>query len=90
MARKRKAEGAKVPVSERALLQRVNRRLAKDNEQLRTARGFRDGLYRHEDSTLGRYYAVDLSRNVVTAAHIDLEKWGRELEVLKPWEVLQD
>lgn len=90
MAGRKKPEGQKVPVSERALLQRVNRRLAKDGEQLRTARRFRDGVDSHETSKLGRYYALDLSRNIVTAAHVNLENRARELGVLKAWEALQD
>jgi hypothetical protein len=45
-----------VPVSMRALLQRINRKLAKDGAVLKTLRGQR---YAHD---LGRYYSVDLVR----------------------------
>ena len=43
-----------VPVSERALIQRINRKLASDLEVLKTARG------RRAEFDLGRYYVIDL------------------------------
>jgi hypothetical protein len=78
----------KVPISERALFQRINRRLKKDGRALQTARGFSDGTYWHENTNLGRYYIVDVRRNFVVNHHLDLQELGRELEVLSPWEEL--
>jgi hypothetical protein len=58
--------------------------LSKDGERLKTCK---------EDSrafdTLGRYYVVDLTRNVVTDRQIDLEAFARKLGVLQAWEKLE-
>ena len=35
---------------------------------------------------LGNYYAINLHGNYITAQHVDPEKWGREMGVLRPWE----
>lgn len=73
-----------IPVSTRALFQRLSRRLAKDGKRLMTCR---------EDSRafqeLGRYYTVN-ERNHIDRGDIDLEEFGRELGVLTPWEKLAD
>ena len=40
-------------------------------------------------STVPLYYVIDLDRNYITAEVNDLddlEKWGRDLGVLRPWE----
>jgi hypothetical protein len=71
---------AKVLVSERALIQRINRKLKHDGEQLRRARGAQT------EYSVGAYFIVDVMRNFITAQHVDLEKLGRELEVLQGWE----
>jgi hypothetical protein len=70
-----------VPVSVRALIQRINRKLAPEGEALRTTR-------RRWRSNLGDYYLVDLNRNFVTQQRVNLEALGRELGVLSPWEAL--
>jgi hypothetical protein len=69
-----------VPVSVRALVQRVNRKLAARGEKLLATRSSRNRL------ELGDYYAVRLNGNSVVAKHVNLETWGRELGALKPWE----
>jgi hypothetical protein len=73
----------KVKLSERALLARINRALAKEDEGLRRCR---------EDSrdfhNLGRYYRVDYFHNGIVGTDVDLESLGRELKVLADWEVL--
>lgn len=74
----------KVPVTPRALIQRINRRLATDNEVLKAARGAR------MQQEVGDYYIVDLSRNAVTRTSANPEKLARELGVLKDWETLAD
>lgn len=71
-----------VPVNERALLQRVNRVLAKRYETLKRPRG----RLREE---LGRFYLLDLNHNVIRDRSADLEALGRELGCLKEWEHLE-
>lgn len=71
------------PITMRALMQRVNRVLRKENQILRKTRGTR------WSSDLGEYYAVDLGSNVVTAAHVDPEVWAREMGVLRADERLK-
>ncbi|MDQ5871812.1 MAG: hypothetical protein M3547_06345 [Acidobacteriota bacterium] len=82
---KRKAAARKVPVSRRALVQRINRVLAKQKRRLlagRTERVVRD---------LGRHYVVDAggSRGCVRD-HVDLEDFGRELGVIADYEALDE
>ena len=76
---------SKVKVSVRALEGRVKRALERDGETLKKCR---------EDSRwftdLGEYYLVDLNMNSVNTKHVDLEELARELEVLKPFEVLAE
>jgi hypothetical protein len=84
-----KAKGTKVPVTERALIQRINRKLAADNQLLRTARYIRDdrgGWYPNPD--LGRYYVIDLNGNLLIYRDVDLEQLARELAAIAPWEQL--
>jgi hypothetical protein len=79
-------------VSERALIARINRKLKKDDVCLKKARGFHDANRGHwyPDSNLGWYYTVDFMRNAIVHTHLDLEAYGRELEVLAGWEKLED
>jgi hypothetical protein len=72
----------KVPVTVRALVQRINRTLGKKGEKLLTARG--EGA-REE---VGDYYVINVDRNILMLHHVNLEALGRELDVLKPWETL--
>jgi hypothetical protein len=78
-------KGGKVPVSERALFSRINRALAKQGESLRRCR---------EDSRsfsdLGAYYIIDIRGNYVTAKFLELDKLGRKMGVLEPYEALDD
>jgi hypothetical protein len=67
-------------VSLRALIQRINRKLALDDEKLKASRGAR------AIQDLGDYYILDFSRNVISAKYVDPESLGREMEVLAPWE----
>jgi hypothetical protein len=71
-----------VPVTTRALLQRINRVLAKQHKVLKKARGAR------APQDLGEWFYLDANRNVVLATHVDVEAFGRELEVLDPFEKL--
>jgi hypothetical protein len=69
-----------IPVAERALIQRINRKLKPEGEQLRTARS------QKVEQILGRYHVVDVYRHCVVLQDVDIEAMGRELEVLKPFE----
>ncbi len=73
-----------VPVSQRALLQRINRALAKDEEMVKRLRGEK---WEHE---MGRYFKVDFNRNFVLEKHVDLEATAKELGVIKPWEKMAE
>jgi hypothetical protein len=35
---------------------------------------------------MGRYYIIDTEHNAISALHVDLEKLGRKLGVIEPWE----
>lgn len=78
-----KQRSTRVKITERALFQRINRRLKQDNEQLRTARST------SVEQSVGQYFIVDLNRNAITTQYVDLEKLGRELGVIQPWEELE-
>ena len=75
------SKGQKAPVTMRAVIQRINRKLKADDEQLRATRG--EGNAQRE---LGDYYIVDFNRNSVMRKDVDPAKLARELGVLKPWE----
>jgi hypothetical protein len=79
-----KTKPAFVAVTTRALIQRINRRLAKDERLLRTARSLR------VEQSVGRYFVVDLARNSIVQQRVELETLGRELGVLDKWEKVQD
>jgi hypothetical protein len=71
----------KKPVSERALFARMNRKLVKDGVRLHRAK-----VNSKVALTLGEYYTTE--NNSVTAQFINLEDWAKEMNALKPWEVL--
>jgi hypothetical protein len=77
-------KNAKVPVSERALTQRINRHLLPQEHRLKTSRGA------GEAQQLGRHYVLNLQRNFVAFEHkhIDIEQFARKIGVLQPWEEL--
>jgi len=72
-----------VKITERALLQRLNRALLKRYLMVNTCRF--DSRWFNE---LGRFYLVEVNRNAIWRSNVDLEKMGREEGVLKPWEKL--
>jgi hypothetical protein len=69
-----------VPVTPRAVIQRINRKLKPDDRMLRTARSPR------VEQDLGRYFIVNFNRNRIVEQHVDLEDLGRELGVLAAYE----
>jgi hypothetical protein len=67
----------KVPVSERALIQRIRRALQAKGEDLRIARD-------HQVKMLGKYYIV--SERGVVAKNVSLVRVAEQLDLLQPWE----
>jgi hypothetical protein len=75
-----------VPISERALIQRINRALKDKGEILKAARSPRVA------DEVGQHFVVRLTgkrNNVVTQRHVDVEALGRELGVLNEWEDIE-
>jgi len=73
----------KVKVSERALIQRINRKLKSEDQLLKVSRENSRSF-----STLGRYFIVDIYRNFVISHDIDIVGLARELGALKEYEDL--
>jgi hypothetical protein len=72
------------PVSERALIGRINRKLAEEEVVLRKTRPH--SRLRHEHGT---FYVDGWDEvNGTVAPNIDIDKLGRELAVLSRWEYL--
>lgn len=69
----------KITVTERALLARLNRHLAKDGRK----------LHRHRQTPSGRYFITDGQR-VIERECAGLESIGRRLGVLRQFEVLEN
>ena len=86
MAKMAKSKTIQLPVSARALKQRINRKL-KPHQQLKEAR---EGSLIYKDC--GRYFVIDHRIAAVLSrfTDLDLEKFGRELGVLSPAERLDD
>lgn len=73
---------SKMKISERALLQRLNRKLASEQLILKKTRG--EKLVRE----VGDYFLLDLHRNRIAEKDVDLAAMGRERGVLQPWEIV--
>ena len=75
----------KVPVSERAILARLNRKLSADGLVVRrckeTTRNY---------ATLGAFYVVDINRKAIRAKRINLVEYARKVGVLTDAEALDD
>jgi hypothetical protein len=74
----------KVSVTMRALTQRINRKLAQQDEQLKKS----GSVNLAQD--LGDYYVLDLQRNAVARLNVDPEELGRKLGVLRAWECVAE
>jgi hypothetical protein len=73
----------KIPIGERALLQRVNRALADQSRKV-----FRCKKNSATYAQLGDFYQVDSNRKQAVETHIDLVAIAKKLGCLKPWESL--
>jgi len=74
-----KTEGSQNESHDPRLIKRINRKLAHEGEQLRTARGA-------DNASVGYYFIADRRSRWVVASHIDMEQLGHELGVLKKYE----
>ena len=77
----------KYPVSERALIQRLNRKLAQDHLRVKKTREGRAMAF------LGDYYVLDIYRNVITEHHLslaDLVEMAKEHSVMAGHEKLEE
>jgi hypothetical protein len=74
-------EGKRTVISKRALVQRINRKLILDDQQIRAVPGGNLEL------GVGKYFLVDVRKNLITRTHVDLNELGREIGVLQPSEV---
>lgn len=72
-----------IPISERALFQRIDRALAKAGEKLRKARSDEAA------ASLGAYFIIDLKKKAVVRVKVDLVDLGRKLKILAPYERLR-
>ncbi len=80
---KAKARGpSQVTVGRNALVARINRRIAENNERLLAARSARVKV------EMGDYYIVNTKHGGVTRSNLDLVDFARELRCLQPWEAL--
>ena len=75
--------GGKVPVSRRALVARINRRLRETELTLRISRPNSRSW-----AELGEFYLVNDGNHVTGPWVSDLEAYGREVGALKEYEVL--
>jgi hypothetical protein len=76
-----KAEGRmKAKVTERALLQRINRKLKADGEKIVKARN------PDRQPELGAYYVIHVERNMITSRDVDPAELAEELGCLRGWE----
>jgi hypothetical protein len=72
----------KVPISERALTQRINRKLLDNDQVLKSARGSR------AEQELGGFYVIDFRHNCIVAKDVALRALGRKLGALRSYEYL--
>ena len=71
------------PVTLKAIIARINRKLKPDFETLKTSRGALTA------SSLGEHYLIDFRRNAILDTHVDPETYARELGVMAGYEFLE-
>jgi len=72
----------KIPITERALLQRINRKLDEKHEKVHKARG----MVKEQCD----FYRLNTSTNTVMKymTRDDFEKFGRKLDAIREYEIL--
>jgi hypothetical protein len=73
-----------IPITRRALVARLNRKLKADDQMIKFPRSERVKL------DLGDAYVWDWRRNLALETFVDVEDMARELGVLHEWERLVD
>jgi hypothetical protein len=73
-------EMPKVYVTEKTIYCRLNRKLKHQGLKLRMARNT------NTETSVGRYFAVDIEGNYVAQTFIDLGGMAKDLGVLRAWE----
>ncbi len=74
----------KARITMRALIQRINRKLAKEEQKLKKSRGLQMSY------DVGDYFIIDTYQNNTAAINIDPVELGKEIGVLKPYEEVLD
>jgi hypothetical protein len=74
----------KVPISERALIQRINRKLKEKGARLHKTRGENTQAW----IDCGDYYILNVDRNYVMQKNVGIEAIATDLGVLKPYEAV--
>lgn len=69
-------------VSERAIVQRINRALAKRGQKLIKSKGA------HQLATLGEWHIADEGQGGIVAANVSLADLARQENVLQSWEAI--
>jgi hypothetical protein len=72
----------KTPVTARAVIQRINRKLKADLQALKISRTEKARL------DCGDYFILDYRKNYLIEHDVDIEAKARELGVLRPWEAV--
>ena len=72
----------KVKISHAAMMARLRRALAKEEQAIHRSRS---GSIEAE---LGEFYVVHTRLNSVVAQHVDPESWAREIGAVKPFEIV--
>lgn len=70
-------------ISESAIIRRINRKQKDEYLVLKKARESSRWL-----STTGSYYVVNVYNNTIDSTWVNLERWARELGVLRPNETI--
>jgi hypothetical protein len=70
----------RIPVRQRTLYVRLGRHLEGEGLRIHAARG------PLAESAIGKYYVVHMATGTIVRSNVDLEEYGRELGVLKPYE----
>lgn len=71
----------RVPVAVRALLQRINRKTRPASEVKR--------LKGRAAKIHGHFIRVDPEKGSLLGSRVDLDKYAREIGVLRPWEMVE-
>jgi hypothetical protein len=80
MAKQKKADPDRIPVTMRSVMQRINRKLRESGEILKTARGAQ------ARGMIGDYYIISSRNGNIMRHHVNPEELGRKLGVLQNYE----